>query len=381
MRHVLILIPCLNRGGTEMQTLYLVKSLVLLGCRVSVLCYFEYDDLVVDEYRMAGSSVVVMNLDRKLDAIAFIRTIRKAILDFKADVVHVQYMTPGALAVISARLSGVPRVYATVHQPFSSWHNLIWKYLLRFSSVLCDHFISVSLRTEKSWFGSVSSIENCKKKLPKHFTIHNAVDVSLVESIVQSEEALILKEKYAERDTFVFGFIGRLSYEKGLDILLMAFKELVARHKNIRLVVVGSGPEHSSLEDRYGGELWWADISFVGSLDWVGAITHLAVMDAVVVPSRFEGFGLSAVEAMAASRTVIASDCGGLSEVIEEMSSGLLFHNENVSDLRAKMELLYTQPSLMHSLSVGAKRRAMVFDVGRFHTQIHRLYSEAFYDW
>lgn len=377
VRHIVIAIPCLNRGGTEMQTLCLVKALVFSGFRVTVLCYFEYDRAVVDEYRVEGCKVMLMNMDRSISRMALIVRLRSVFIDLKPDVIHVQYMTPGALAVIAARLSGVHQVFATVHQPYSSWHSPVWKILLRSSAFLCDHFISVSQKAESSWFGTSHNFTDYERiALPKHFTIHNAVDIDLVETLTQSEEAMALKKKICESGHFIFGYIGRLSYEKGVDILFDAFDILAQQYKSIDLVIVGDGPEMATLRDRYSSKVWWGNVRFVGKQSWKNAIQYLSVMDAVVVPSRFEGFGLSAVESMAASKPVIASDAGGLGEVIENNRSGLLFRNENVVDLASAMVMLLKYPEDCLRLACNAKRRSNMFDVKRFNENIHDLYNK-----
>ncbi|NTV97590.1 MAG: glycosyltransferase family 4 protein [Chlorobiaceae bacterium] len=374
---VLIAIPCLGRGGTEIQTLYLVRVLVRSGYKVCVLCYFEHDDSVVDEYRTVGCTVQLMGMARSMGPAAVVGALRKAISAFSPDVVHVQYMTPGALSILAARLAGVKTVVATVHQPYSAWHSPVWKILLRMSALLCNHFISVSLNAEISWFGNGVCIDDCAAHhLPRHFTIHNAVDVALVENLMQTACAGDLTGKNADAKGFVFGYIGRLSHEKGVDVLVDAFGILAGRYCNIRLLVVGGGPERAILDARYSSCDWWKRVLFAGTQSWENAMRHLTAMDAVVVPSRFEGFGLSAVEAMAGSRPVIVSAAGGLSEIVENNRSGLIFENESVADLVTRMELILLQPAFKYGLSVEAKRRAKEFDVDHFNRRISRFYRE-----
>lgn len=374
--YVVIAIPCLNRGGTEMQTLHLVRALVHFGHKVSVLCYFEHEPTVVDEYRSAGAFVMLMGIDRGIGQASFVWTLRNALAECAPDAVHVQYMTPGALAIVAARFAGIRTVYATVHQPYSSWHTPLWKLLLRCSALLCKHFIAVSLAAESSWFGSSRDIGDVSDPLlPKHFTLHNAVDVSRVQALVESEEAAGLRSRYHESGCFVFGYIGRLSHEKGVDILFDAFELLSERYAGICLLVVGDGPERSSLEHRYGVRQWWRRVTMAGRQDWENAMRHFAAMDAVVVPSRFEGFGLSAVEAMAVSMPVVASDAGGLGEIIANGQNGLLFECGNVSGLLACMERLLLEPETRRRLACDAGRRASDFDIELFNRKIRKLYN------
>lgn len=373
---VLVAIPCLYRGGTEIQTLYLVKALKFDGHEVCVVCYFESDPLVVEEYRSAGCDVMLMGLTRGLGSMAFIGRLRQMLAEERPDIVHIQYMTPGALAIVAARLAGVSRIFATVHQPYSEWHSPLWKLMLRSSAMLCNHFISVSLTAEKSWFGSGHVLMDAQRHpFPWHFTIYNAVDTGSVSELVRSPEALELKNRYGAGDCFVFGYAGRLSREKGLDILFEAFAGLAGQYRNFSLLVIGEGSEKTVLESRYRESSWWDRVSFVGRMSWNETMMHIAAMDVVVVPSRFEGFGLIALEAMAASKPVIASRAGGLVEIISHEENGMLFDVGDSAGLSEMMKRIFLDFSLRSSLADRAVRRASDFDTQYFERKIRNLYK------
>ncbi len=375
---VLLAIPCLERGGTEMQTLQLAKALLAAGHRVEVVCYFETDRQVVDEFIECGCLVELLRLQRGLPALDFIRIMRRYFRAARPDVLHVQYMTPGALTILAGRLAGVPKVLATVHQPYTASHGVNALRLLRASSMLCDRFIAVSQVAEASWFGSSC---DCSAALQKggrrrHCTIHNAVDVRAVAALVDTGVARKYRETYGiAADAFVFGYIGRLSHEKGVDNLLQAFGQVFGRTKGISLLVVGDGPEKQKLQERFSHEAWWRGIVFAGTLSWKDAMRHLSAMDCLVVPSRFEGFGLSAVEAMAASRPVIASRTGGLSEIITHGRDGFLYEPEDVSALAGQMCLLADDKQLCRNFSMSAFRRSQDFDVEPYSRKIQDLYN------
>jgi len=375
---VLITISCLGRGGTEMQTLYLVRALLLAGYEVTVACVFEHEPEVEREYRNAGARVLLMEQDRSRGAFALVGRFRALFAEERPDLVHVQYMTPGMLPVVAARLAGVRRVLATVHQPYSRWHSPLWKLYLRFSALLCDHFIAVSRAAEQSWFGSSHRYAyGDEKRLPAHFTLYNAVDVRKIRELCAEGHEQAEK---SGRGAFVFGFLGRLSHEKGADLLFDAFDVLSRKHEHLGLLVVGGGPEKKRIEDRYSGSGWWKKVTFQGLCSWREAMTQFASMDAVVVPSRFEGFGLSAVEALAAGKPVIASECGSLSEIIENGISGLIFPEEDTDALAAAMERLLSDRPLRDRLATHAAARADEFDVGRFNRNVAGIYNRMFQD-
>jgi hypothetical protein len=97
---VIIGIPCLLPGGTEFQTLQLARVLRDAGHEVSVCCYFEHDPAMV----AAFGQVNLLGLERSISPWRLVSVLRRAFAG--ADVVHVQYMAPGFLAVLAAELSG-----------------------------------------------------------------------------------------------------------------------------------------------------------------------------------------------------------------------------------------------------------------------------------
>ena len=114
----------------------------------------------------------------------------------------------------------------------------------------------------------------------------------------------------------VIGAVSRLRHEKGIDLLLEAFTFLIRSGEKAHLLLVGSGPDEKKLKDTIQTYELNSSVTFYGEAEWERAMQLMAIMDIVVVPSRFEGFGLTAAEAMAAGKPVIASDTSGLKEVV-----------------------------------------------------------------
>jgi glycosyltransferase involved in cell wall biosynthesis len=143
----------------------------------------------------------------------------------------------------------------------------------------------------------------------------------------------------ATRPTLLFA--GRLEYEKGVQILLRAVRLVARRLPWVRLRIVGRGTYAGELE-RLAGRLGLAGrVRFDG---WVEAdrLRELyAATDLVVVPSLYEPFGLVALESMACGIPVVASDTGGLPELIEDEGSGILVPpGDHVALARALLRLL-----------------------------------------
>jgi hypothetical protein len=193
---VVVAIPCLNVGGTEIQTLQLVKVLTKEQYNVRVLCYFEYQKVIINEFLSLGCKVDLLELSRQSSTFKILSTLVKYLINYKPDYLHVQYIAPGLLPIFAARLARIKIIFATVHQPYTKvYHGYKSKILLRISAKLCTKFISVSENAEKSWFKS-SLIYNPSKinNNRKHFTIYNAIDIIKIDEIVSGSINCALKK-------------------------------------------------------------------------------------------------------------------------------------------------------------------------------------------
>ncbi|MBI5100772.1 MAG: glycosyltransferase family 4 protein [Nitrospirae bacterium] len=144
-------------------------------------------------------------------------------------------------------------------------------------------------------------------------------------------------------DDLVIGFAGRLHPEKGLIFLINAFRLLADRFPQTRLLIVGEGPDRGGIEKKIT-ELGIADrVIFTG---WVMPIYRMyAAMDIFVMPSICEeAFGYAAAEAMAMGKPVVASDYGGLTEIITSGTDGILVPPGNSDALAAAITHLIQDP-------------------------------------
>jgi len=302
-----------------------------------------------------------------------------AIREISPNVLHVQYMAPGALAVVAGRLAGLRTIFATVHQPFTISHGWLAKLILRTISLLTTKFIAVSQSAEKSWFGTSNMLDETLQlnRQPHHFTIHNSVDAVRIK---RTTEAINVKELKASlsisEDVLVIGAISRIRHEKGIDFLVETFNLLVMEGAEAHLLLVGSGPDGEKIREKVFNFKLGPKVTFYGEAEWEKAIQLLTVMDIVVVPSRFEGFGLTAAEAMAAGKPVVASETSGLKEVVANGETGILFPVDDSSALLKALQKLIKDPDLRKDLgAAGRKRVSETFSLEIFTRKINALYS------
>ncbi len=369
---VLILIPCLLNGGTEMQTFQLASTLVKLNYEVEIISYFEYNELIVQKFKELNLKVHLLNFQRSIKPTKFIKELKNEIKNINPNFVHIQYMAPGFLTLVATKLAFVKKIYVTIHQPYTKSHKMISKILVRLAAFFSTKFVCVSLNTENSWFGS-SRLFNSNSTSKKHFTIYNSIDLNKIDNIINSTRKNYYSKQTSEIITI--GALARMRHEKGIDILIESFKILKTKYSNIDLLLIGDGPNMNDYKKLVNKSNLNQSIHFLGELSWEDAIYNINNCDIVVTPSRFEGFGLSTAESMALHKPIVASNVDGLKEVVSEFETGLFFSNENINDLVSKIELLILDTELRIEYGNNARKRINEkFTSSNFEVNISKLY-------
>lgn len=164
-----------------------------------------------------------------------------------------------------------------------------------------------------------------------------------------------LKQKYGLKDEFIVGIVGRIEEAKGQWLLIEAMEKL--KSYNIKALIVGHTMDEiylKNLQNRVK-ELGLDDrVVFTGFTKEVDS--HFQLMDAAILATENETFGLVVIEAMANGVAVIATNRGGPLEIIEDKHDGLLFNRE-VSDLVQKIKLLYEDRELLKKIANNGKKK------------------------
>jgi glycosyltransferase involved in cell wall biosynthesis len=151
------------------------------------------------------------------------------------------------------------------------------------------------------------------------------------------------------------GYVGRLAPQKRADLLVRAFGRTRERAS---LLVVGDGPDRG-LVTRLAAESPAADrITLAGFVEHSRVPAVLASLDVLVLPSAYEEMGSVLTEAMAAGLPVVASDVGGIPEVVRHGDTGLLVPPGDVDALAAALDRVTAEPALRSRLAAGARARS-----------------------
>ena len=190
-------------------------------------------------------------------------------------------------------------------------------------------------------------------------------------------------------DRTIFGFstnnvistyVGRLSPEKNLSLLIRAFYGVAMTYDHVRLLIVGDGPDRENLEAQVKHMNIDNKVHFTGMVDYKDIPSYLATCDIFVTPSISETFGLSTIEAMAAGLPVLGVDAPGSRDIIEDGITGLTTPDD-VAVFTAKLILLSTDHGLRIKMGKQALLLSKKYDIqtttGTLLQHYERLVEEA----
>ena len=185
------------------------------------------------------------------------------------------------------------------------------------------------------------------------------------------------RSNWAKPEEEIILYVGRHVFEKGIDLLLNAAPKVLAQRPHTKFIIAGKGPHHDELK-RQAWDLGLGEkVVFPGFVDDLtrNSLYHLA--DAAVFPSRYEPFGIVALEAMAGQAPVIVSDVGGFAETVQHEVNGLTFFAGNADSLADTIIRLLADKSLAHRLNERAQHDLVAkYDWTKIARQTVKSYSQ-----
>lgn len=142
------------------------------------------------------------------------------------------------------------------------------------------------------------------------------------------------RRRYAKKDEKIILYIGRHTFEKGIQILINSIPKIIKEYEKIKIIIAGTGPMTEELKDKVLKMDLEKDVIFTGYISEEEKSKIYRVADLAVFPSIYEPFGIVALEAMIAGCPVVASDVGGFSEIIHNRFNGVKFQCGSVNSLK-----------------------------------------------
>jgi len=274
-----------------------------------------------------------------------------------ADIVHAHGLRAAFIGVSAAKLAGIPVVFTAHNVPPRPGR--LQKLIVSLISAQSDAIITVSEAIAQQFV----ELGCAKSKL---HVIPNGIQLARYSGVVPGERAAL----GVREDDPVVIYVGRLSPEKGVRVLLDAFTLVKKSIPTVQLLIVGSGPDEAEL--RSSALKTRSDIHFTGNRDDVPQL--MAAADVVAIPSFTEGQGIVAIEAMASGIPVVASRVGGLVETIQDGVTGMLVSPHSAQELATAIETLLLDDEGAKRMAAAGSRRAASFTIEAMVEAIQKVY-------
>lgn len=363
-------------GGMEEHVLGLVGGMVGLGHEVFVWCPWGPKS---NEYKQAGAKVTNTKIVLDIDPV-YIFALAKFLKKEKIQVLHAHELKAVANSLIAGFIAGVNVRISHTHTPISEWKIQNFKKVVN----LIFYKISVNLLATKE-IALTESRKRVKMKEGiregKLEVLPNGIDwnrFTITGNAKSQYREEIFDEYKIEKDSFIFGNLGRISEEKGIFILIEAFLKFlqfsgVAKNRT-HLLIAGGGPLEKGVLEKIADLGLEKKVSVTGRFSDEDKIKFLSSFDCFIFPSLAEGFGIVLLEAMAFSLPVICSDL----EVLQEIggSTVMFFETGNPHDLAEKMYGIYSRRDNLENLEVAARKRVEeLYSIERFIRAYEDLYT------
>ena len=338
---IILLITGLGIGGAERVVTSLADALAAKGHEVLIAYMVGAVEVLPTN---AGVKVVSLGMASKIDAISAFFKLRALIRAFQPDLVHSHMLHANILARLVRMTTPFARLISTAHASNEGGKLRMLAY--RMTDSLAD--ISTNVSSE-----AVAAFIIAKATRPgRMIAMHNGISTNLF-AFNSVARLHIRKELMIDEDCRLLLAVGRFHEQKDYPNLFHAFAEMPV---NVQLCIAGDGPLRGALEALVV-RLRIADrVRFLGARHDVADL--MSATDIFVLSSSSEGFGLVVAEAMACERVVVATDCGGVREVVGE--AGYLVKPKDSKALAQALQTALQLPAIKSkALGCAARQRVV----------------------
>ena len=341
---ILLVITGLGMGGAEHVVVNLADELVELGHQVKI-AYLTGEVLVFPESSEVELIPIGMNSAKDF-AKAYIK-LRSLVKIFKPDVLHSHMFHSNIISRLLRLTTNIPKLISTAHSNNEGGKARMLAY--RFTDRLADISTNVSDEAVNSY------IFKKAVKPGRMVSIPNGIDTT--KFTFSDNDRKEQRDKLGLFDKKMIFCVGRLDKPKDYPNLLSAIALLKDYRQDFNVFIAGDGPLKQDLEDMVA-ELGIAEyVTFLGIRRDIKAL--MSATDIYVMSSAWEGLPMVILEAMACERFIVATDCGGIREVVGD--NGLIVDIENHTQLSSNLDdaLDMTQEEF---LEVGRTARQSIVD-------------------
>jgi len=314
-KKIIIAITKSNLGGAQKYVLELAKALKNKGYLVKVMLGGEGDlSTKLEKYNI--EIIKIKSLQRDVSILKEFKVffeILEILRQERPDVLHLNSSKIGGTGSLSGRIMGIKKIIFTAHGfAFNENRNFISKNILKFL-----YWLTFLLAHKTIFVSGETKIQAPKFLLPKNKfeIIYNAVSPIIFLSKQEARDYLCQKNPDLDPTKKWIGSLAELHHIKGIDRLVEVAPDIL-KEEDVQFVIFGEGEERKNLENRI--EKLEIRKNFILSGYLKDASKYLKSLDLFVLPSRSEAMPLSILEAMQAQIPIVASNVGGIKEMIPE---------------------------------------------------------------
>ncbi len=384
---VIHIITRFDKGGSAENTFLTIRYLdkdryrVILAKGLSIESDLGAKEAQAVENNLAEAKrngvkiVKIPELVRKInlfyDFKAFV-TLVKIFREERPHIVHTHTSKAGVLGRWAACLAKIPVIIHTPHGHvfwgyFNKWKTSFYIFLERLTAHITDKIITLTEQEKKDHLRFKIASED------KFLPVHSGVDLDKFFN-VSIDSAEMKRNLGIPGNAFVVGTAGRLISIKGHRYLIEAAKEIVATKPDINFLFLGDGELQEELEKMASELSIRKNVRFLGWRPDVAEV--ISIFDIFVLPSLNEGMGKVLVEAMALGKPIVASNVGGIPDLIIQGENGLLVPVADPKALASGIEFLLKNPKKRKEMGEKGKKIAINYGLDSMVQKIDQLYLE-----
>ncbi|KPU45366.1 GDP-mannose-dependent alpha-(1-6)-phosphatidylinositol monomannoside mannosyltransferase [Oxobacter pfennigii] len=347
---------CYLANATSIHTQRWAKSLSSRGRDIEII---SFDKAEIEGIKVHYIEPVKRERNRlpyepkNITYIAKALKVRELIKKIKPDIVHAHYATGYGLTGALCNIH--PLIISTWGTDIfdAPRKNKIFENIVRYNLKKADYIIATS------------------KALADETMLYTDKKLEIIPFGIDIEKFNV--ERHKDDTVITFGIVKSLEEVYGIEYLIRAFEKIYKKYGNLRLLIVGGGNLYDKLKIMCA-ELKIEDyVTFTGKVLNTEVPIFLNEMDIFVMPSIRESFGVAALEAQACGVPVIASDVGGIPEVVIDGETGLLFKAADTDELAEKMEYLINNSQIRNEM--GRRGRAFVENSYNWEANVDEMYK------
>lgn len=331
-------VDSLEVGGLERVTADLAMAQHQAGHRVTVFSLFTTDGLKA-ELQQAGIEVIEGHKRASLDRGA-LSLLRRTLRQQRAHIVHAHNFVPNYHAAL-AGLGLSARQVCTLHDMGSRLVNPRLRRLFKLSLLRTHQVAMVGSQVHRQHTGS-GLVPSARAHV-----VLNGIPVERFEGSAQARSKA-RAELGLGSDDLVIGCVGRLVPLKNHHRMIEVMPRLLARHPDLRLLIIGDGERATALRELVDGMQLGKRVILAGQRQNVGAL--LPALDIFALPSQTEGLSIALLEACATGLAVVATQVGGNVEIIHDNQTGLLIPADDNDALFCALDRLASDAGLRREL-------------------------------